>query len=405
MKINLIVNTFPSASETFLFNLVTGIEKEGIDVTVCAFNKKNDSHIYESRLNNWSGKIVYYKIQNLLQLFNLLSLLIKRCLPIIYLLRQGYSFQKAIRNVYFAQFVLKNNPNCIHFAYSGIGVKFIEEINYLRLYYPNVVILISCRGSAEKVKPIIEPDRSVLLANLFNKVDSVHCVSQDMANGLFKYGLNESKYFINYPSIDITQFQRKKPYSVVGNLWVFTTTGRLHFQKGYIFSLLSLKKLKEAGIKFYYNILGAGEDEVMIRYLVHELGLSEDVKIHGKVSNSKVQEILENTHVFILPSIYEGVANAALEAMAMQIPVVTTKAGGMEEVIDHLENGIVIDRFDIDGLYKNLFMLVNNKELCMKISLKSRDVIESKFNSKRQIEIFKNQYKKLIDDKRNHKSN
>jgi hypothetical protein len=154
-----------------------------------------------------------------------------------------------------------------------------------------------------------------------------------------------------------------------------------------VFSLLSLKKLKEAGIKFYYNILGDGDDEVMIRYLVHELGLSEDVKIHGKVSNLKVQEILENTHVFILPSLYEGVSNAALEAMAMQIPVLTTKAGGMEEVVSHLENGLVINRFDVEDLYKNLYMLVNNKELCMKISLKSRDVIESKFNSKRQIEI------------------
>ena len=57
MKIKLVVNNFPTASETFLFNLVTGLEKNGVKVTVCASAKSNETNLYSNKLKNWSGDI------------------------------------------------------------------------------------------------------------------------------------------------------------------------------------------------------------------------------------------------------------------------------------------------------------------------------------------------------------
>src|SRR5437868_4634428 len=63
MHIKLVVKSFPTASTTFLFNLVTGLESRGVQVTVCATSKTKDLHLYTHRLNEWSGRIEHISIK------------------------------------------------------------------------------------------------------------------------------------------------------------------------------------------------------------------------------------------------------------------------------------------------------------------------------------------------------
>ena len=64
MKVALIVNSFPTASETFLYNLVLGLEKKGIQVTICALSKNNNVNLYSNSLHQWSGNINYLPVNN-----------------------------------------------------------------------------------------------------------------------------------------------------------------------------------------------------------------------------------------------------------------------------------------------------------------------------------------------------
>src|SRR5438046_1309744 len=57
MHVKLVVNSFPTASETFLFNLVTGLEKRGVKVTVYAKARTKDIGLYIDKLKDWSGNI------------------------------------------------------------------------------------------------------------------------------------------------------------------------------------------------------------------------------------------------------------------------------------------------------------------------------------------------------------
>jgi glycosyltransferase involved in cell wall biosynthesis len=109
-----------------------------------------------------------------------------------------------------------------------------------------------------------------------------------------------------------------------------------------------------------------------------------------------VKRILLESDIFILPSLYEGIANAALEAMALQLPLITTRSGGMAEVIDNEVNGIIVERFDSYAIAKAIIKLIQNPSLRLAISEESRKVIEEKFNIEYQLAVFEKYYLQML---------
>ena len=108
-----------------------------------------------------------------------------------------------------------------------------------------------------------------------------------------------------------------------------------------------------------------------------------------------MKEALENADVFLLPSLSEGVSNAALEAMAMEMPTISTKAGGMKEVITNGENGMVINEMQPGEIADSLIYLMKNKEVARTLGEKGRESIKKGFSLINQTEIFLKQYEKL----------
>jgi colanic acid/amylovoran biosynthesis glycosyltransferase len=395
MHIKLVVNSFPSTSETFLFNLVVGLQAKGHRVSVCALSASNHTELYKGRMNEWSGEldVIPFSSKGFNKIIGILSVLLSN----IFLYSQKlkvHGWRKGILQTVYEVFLSKNKPDIIHFAYSGIGVSFLESIPLLK--GKGIKIVTSCRGSAEKVRPIVDLKRKDELKQLFVVCDKVHCVSMDMFMGLRQYGLVESKSFVNFPSVNVHYFNRDSPYELNRTQTIkLVTTGRLHFQKGYVYALHAIKKVIDAGFKIEYKIIGDGPDLHMMQYLIHELGLHDIVVLTGKVSSSEVKTILMESDIFVLPSLYEGIANAALEAMALQIPLVTTRSGGMAEVINNEANGIIVNRFDLDALADAILKLIQHPELRLSISKESRKVIEEKFNIENQLKIFEKNYLEL----------
>lgn len=394
MHVKLVVNSFPKTSETFLFNLVTGLESEGVKVTVCALSQKSDKELYKCRLHEWSGNIEIIPLRSkfITKIFSILKAITlnpgtaKNCIS-------QFGVKRGLSNLLRIFYLAKGKPDIVHFAYSGLGINFLDALKLAN--NTSSKIFISCRGTAEKVKPVIDPLRKIQLKELFQYVDRVHCVSSDMLESLTNYGLSKDKAFINYPSINVGNFIRDSPYnSEKKNKWELLSTGRLSFEKGYIFTLLALRKLKDKGFCFTYNILGSGMDNDKLSFIIHTLGLENDVFLRGKVSSNEVKKFLNSTDIFILSSLYEGVANSVLEAMSMKIPVITTKVGGMTEVVNHRVNGMVVECFSQTSLAEALEELFESTTLRQKLSVNSRITIEEKFNINNQITKFITEYKK-----------
>jgi colanic acid/amylovoran biosynthesis glycosyltransferase len=397
MHIKLVVNSFPRASETFLFNLVTGLENRGVKVTVCAMAKTKDSDLYKHKLREWSGNIQFIPLKpnNISDLIRVVKLVITDPLFFFKMVRMK-GVKKGFGDFIKICALLKGKPDIIHFSFSGIGIAFLDCIEYLRK--SSLKTVVSCRGSAEKVKPLLDPERGKKLELLFSKVDLVHCVSRDMRDALVLFGLVPAKTFVNYPSIEIDKFLRTdSKMAASAEQFSIVTTGRLHFQKGYIFALQAMEILKNKGFKFIYHILGEGPDRAMITFAIHELGLSKQIILHGRVSSLEVMEHLNKADVFLLSSIYEGVANAALEAMAMEVPLVTTKAGGMAEVVHHKQNGMIVECFNGLAIADAIEELLVSRELKLLLAKNGRLTVEKDFTLNKQIDVFINQYRNLLN--------
>jgi glycosyltransferase involved in cell wall biosynthesis len=94
--------------------------------------------------------------------------------------------------------------------------------------------------------------------------------------------------------------------------------------------------------------------------------------------------------------VYEGIPNVVLEAMAMELPVVTTKSGGVDEVIDHGVDGFIAPLYDIDAICNLLEQFIHNKDLAQAMGKAARKKILASYTLGRQLNVFQTAYQKII---------
>jgi L-malate glycosyltransferase len=109
-------------------------------------------------------------------------------------------------------------------------------------------------------------------------------------------------------------------------------------------------------------LIGDGPERNSIEIACRESGACEHIRFLGK--QEPIEEILSICDLFILPSEAESFGLAALEAMACQVPVISTNAGGLPELIEQGVTGFMSNVGDIDDMVKNaVFILADDKRL------------------------------------------
>lgn len=225
-------------------------------------------------------------------------------------------------------------------------------VDYLPLldFGPSVI---SCRGSHINVAPL-NPRRTALRDSLpltFSKASAVHCVSEAIREEAARYGLDRAKSVIIRPAIDPELFRPadEKRRSDDGRFRI-VSTGTITWHKGYEYALTAVRRLADRGVPVQYDIIGHGPETQRLLYTIQDLGLDDHVVRHGKLAPDDVRARLQQADVFLLSSLSEGISNAALEAMACGLPVVTTDVGGMSEAVTHGVEGFLVPSLDVETM-------------------------------------------------------
>lgn len=383
LKIGIITNEFPTRSETFISNKVRELARRGNLVYV--FCTEKNTTLYEELFDTSDNiTIVLFSRKSLFWFFILHPSLWKL------LLKTVNRKKKTLYGILRLKVINAFHPDIIHFEYSAIGISFLNELKFF-----TGCTVVSCRGSAEKVKLAAHEERKELTRSLFDLVSAIHCVSEDMRATILPYVKSPEKIVINYPSIETSRFKRKSPYSSQ-KILTLLSVGRLSFQKGYLIGLLVAKQLKSEGLIFRWLIIGEGKMREELMFHIYQMQLEEEIILLGAKSADEVKNYYEDSDIFFLPSVYEGIANAALEAMSMELPVVSTRSGGMEEVIIHQQNGLLADIYDSDTLAENIRLLSKDLSLRLKLGKAARNTILEGFELNNQINKFEKLYKGLI---------
>ena len=109
-----------------------------------------------------------------------------------------------------------------------------------------------------------------------------------------------------------------------------------------------------------------------LRNLIGRLSLDASVDLLGTVPNQRIADLLARSHLLALPSSYEALGIAYLEAMRFGVPVIATSAGGAHEVVDDGCEGLFVAPGDVDTLSGHLRMLVADRELLLRMGLAAR---------------------------------
>jgi glycosyltransferase involved in cell wall biosynthesis len=203
---------------------------------------------------------------------------------------------------------------------------------------------------------------------LYNRrVDGVVAISESIGELLIAAGVDRRKIRVIASGIDVAKFahgpsalDRAADQITVGSM------GVLEERKGHRFLLAAAAELKARGLKLQYRIAGAGSLRHSLEQQAVELGLADTVRFCGFVTDTA--EFLAQIDLFVMPSLFEGLGVAVLEAMAAGKPVIASRVGGLAESVLDGVTGLLIAPRDAIVLADAIEKLVRDPALAAKLA-------------------------------------
>lgn len=402
MHILLVVGTFPQISETFILRKAIALVERGHRVTV-ATRMRGNWELFHDYLPLPVG----FSIQRLLPdgvwsnprramalVAGLTIHSIRSPIRALNLLRACHHHPQ-VKDMPWRQFIrhlpfVRMRADVVHFEFLGLGAMY--PLVPALLAAPMVV---SCRGSELHLFEQHSDQQKAAFVDCLKRAAAVHCVSANMANKVTEVSGREnsrnSGIWVNRPALATGTIVPKNNWA--GNdPPLILSVGRLVWIKGYDYLLTALSRLKQAGIAFRAQIIGDGPLYAPLRHSIEDLDLKPEVELLGLLPPGEVLQRLRKADLFVLTSHKEGISNAALEAMATGLPVVTTNAGGMAEAVRDGLDGYVVPVRDIHALVDRLKILLTDAGQRERMGRSAIARAEADFSLSRQAEVFEQLY-------------
>jgi len=166
--------------------------------------------------------------------------------------------------------------------------------------------------------------------------------------------------------------------------------------KGHELVLRAIERLQPSFPQLRCHIIGEGPDATQFEALARELGIGPRVQFVGRQSRARVADAMRRCSVFVLPSSNEGLGCVYLEAMSCGKPVIGCRGQGIDEVIEHGENGWLIPVDSLEQLVQGLSALLASPELCTRIGTAARQTILKKLTLSHQSQHLVRIYRQAI---------
>lgn len=220
------------------------------------------------------------------------------------------------------------------------------------------------------------------------RYEKVICVSDDLVQECAKVGVPESRLMLLENGIDAEDYRRtrttteaKAALGLPTNRFLIGAVGRLSDEKG--FDVL-IRAVKQLGEDVHLAIVGDGGERAALEKLVVNLDLKDRVTLAGWQTD--VRGWFEAMDAFALSSYREGLPNVLLEAMALEAPVVATRVNGVPRVVQHEENGLLVEAGDASGLAVALARVIQDADLRDRLCLAGRATVEGKYSFRTRME-------------------
>jgi colanic acid/amylovoran biosynthesis glycosyltransferase len=217
--------------------------------------------------------------------------------------------------------------------------------------------------------------------------DFICCISSYARSQLMKFSpyTEWSKLVVSRLGVDPALWV-PRPAKPASDFFEILCVGRLTQAKGQHTLIDAVDQLASQGRRVRLRLVGDGPDAPSLRERARRLWNPNIVVFEGAVNQDNIRALYEAADVFCLPSLAEGIPVVLMEAMAMEIPCVTTHITGIPELIRSGTEGLLVAPSDLEGLVNALETLMDDEVLRERVAISGRARILKDYDLGRNVE-------------------
>jgi colanic acid/amylovoran biosynthesis glycosyltransferase len=288
-----------------------------------------------------------------------------------------------VRNRILARYLRSNRVEVVIAEYGPTGVAVMDACQHAR-----VPFIVHFHGFDAYHYPTLDAHLREY-KRMFFSAAAVVAVSRDMEQQLIALGAPAHKvHYVPY-GVDPNIFNGADPSSSDP---IFVAVGRFVDKKAPQLTILAFEKVLRRVPETHLIMIGAGELLESSKQLVRALRISQNVEFAGARKPAEVAATMRKARAFVQHSLRttegdsEGTPLAVLEAGACGLPVVSTRHGGIKDVVCEGETGFLVDEADIDSMAEYMIRLAENPGLAASLGRQFRQHVVANFSLNDSIE-------------------
>jgi colanic acid/amylovoran biosynthesis glycosyltransferase len=395
MRIAFLVDQFPTLSETFILNQVTGLIDRGHEVDIycdkCGNLTQTHPEIQKYQLlsHTYYTPIPSNKVWRILKASWLLGRNLFKAPKIWLQVINLFKYNRAnygepasfLRPIYLIIPWLKQSPYDIilcHFGRNGLKANLLRDLG---LTQAKIVVVFH----GYDISLYLAIHGQDIYQDLFSQVDLVQPISQHWERKLLDLGCPKNKILVHHMGIDCNKFQYRAEQPSSSQIHL-VSIARLVAKKGLQYSIQAVAQLIPRYPNLEYQIIGDGVLKEDLEQLIKQLNITKNVKLLGWRQQPEVAAIIAQADILLAPSITsqdgdcEGIPVSLMESMARGLPVISTYHSGIPELIENGVSGYLLPERDITNLATKIEHLITNPELRQKMGQAGRQKVETDYN-------------------------
>jgi glycosyltransferase involved in cell wall biosynthesis len=296
-----------------------------------------------------------------------------------------------------------------YFAEAGILLRWAHRhgITHIHEHFGNptalVAMLMKRYGSVTFSISVHGPDifytvDSAMLPDKVREASFVRCISHYCRSQIMRISEVErwDRFHIVRCGIDPELYTpRPEPGNAVAEL---LCVGRLTPAKGQHILIEACAMLSKAGVPFHLTFVGDGPDRESLKSYAQSVGLESKITFTGALGQDKVRGHYDRADIFVLASFAEGVPVVLMEAMAKEIPVISTRITGIPELIEHEADGLLAVPGDPGDLARQIRTLLENPDLRLRYGKAGRQKVIAMYNQHQNNDLLVEHFKNELND-------
>jgi len=215
-------------------------------------------------------------------------------------------------------------------------------------------------------------------------IDGIIAISESIRQQLERGGVPAAKIRVVYEGIDLNDYPARPPAARGRSPTVVGTVAHMSAEKGHYFLVEAAALIPDVCERMRFVIVGDGECRADLEAQVRRLGLERCFEFAG--FQDRISEYMRSFGLFVLPSLSEGLSSAILSAMAAGLPVIATNVGGIPELVQPWETGLLVAPADPLALAEAIQDLAAHPEEALRMGRNGRRRTEQHFTLERKIE-------------------